>query len=90
MKSRSEKQDLERDINGKTKLISSDDPRIKSGWTHAIAADALFALGGITGLLGLYYALRSPGPDSVIELSTKNYAIVPVVGATGVGLAGRF
>jgi tetratricopeptide (TPR) repeat protein len=90
VKSRAEKQDLERDINGKSKLISSDDPRFNSGWTHAIAADALFALGGITGLLGLYYALRSPGPDSVVELKTRNYAVVPVLGPTGVGLAGRF
>ena len=89
VKSRSEKQALERDLRA-NKLISSDDPRIKSGWTHAIAADALFALGGLTGLLGLYYAIRSPGPDSVVELGTKNYALRPLVGPTGVGLAGRF
>jgi hypothetical protein len=56
----------------------------------AIAADALFVLGGVTGLLGLYYALRNPGPDSVIELQTKNYAVRPIVGPTGIGLAGRF
>jgi hypothetical protein len=90
LKSRAEKQDLERDLNGRQKLVSSDDPRIKSGWTHAIAADALLTLGGITGLLGLYYAVRSPGPDSVIELGTKNYAVRPIVGPTGVSLAGRF
>jgi hypothetical protein len=90
VKARSEKQDLERNLRSNDKLISSDDPRIKSGWTHAIAADALFTLGGITGLLGLYYAVRSPGPDSVIELGTKNYAIRPIVGPAGVGLAGRF
>jgi hypothetical protein len=71
-------------------LISSDDPRIKAGWTHAIAAYALFVLGGVTGLLGLYYALRSPGRATTVELQTRNYAVRPLVGPTGVGVTGRF
>ena len=89
VKSRSERRDLESQING-LKPVSSDDARIKSGWTHAIAADALFGLGAITGLLGVYYALRNPGADSAIEVNTKNYALRPIIAPTGIGLAGRF
>jgi tetratricopeptide (TPR) repeat protein len=89
LRSRAEQNELKQDLaNGR--LIASDDPRIKAGWTHAVAADALFALGGITGLLGLYYALRNPGPNTRVELQTKNFAVTPVVGPATVGLRGRF
>jgi tetratricopeptide (TPR) repeat protein len=90
VQSRSEKRALERDLTSRQKPISSDDPRIKSGWTHAIAADALFALGGLTGLLGLYYAIRSPGADSVVEVNTKSFALRPLLAPGAFGLAGRF
>jgi hypothetical protein len=89
VKSRSERHDLEAEINGK-KPVTSDDSRIKSGWTHAIAADALFSLGALTGLLALYYAVRNPGADSAVEINTKSFALRPIIAPTGLGLAGRF
>ncbi|HEY3354428.1 MAG TPA: PEGA domain-containing protein [Polyangia bacterium] len=90
LKSRAEKSDLESQLAAGRPLLSSDDPRIKSGWTHAIAADALFALGGITALLGVYYALRNPGPDSLVETTTKSFVVQPAAGPGGVGVVGRF
>jgi len=89
VKSRSEKRSLEQDL-ASSRLISSDDARIRSGWMHAIAADALFTLGGVTAALGLYYALRSPGPDSTIEVERRSLALVPSFGPGTLGVMGRF
>jgi len=90
LKSRSEHTELANQLAAGRPLLASDDPRISSGWTHAVAADALLALGGITTALGVYYALRSPGPDSGAAITRKSYIVTPVAGPAGVGVAGRF
>jgi tetratricopeptide (TPR) repeat protein len=90
LKSRSERTDLANQLDAGRPLLATDDPRIQSGWTHAIAADALFGLGGITVLLGVYYALRNPGPDSLVETARKSFVVQPVAGPGGVSVVGRF
>ncbi len=89
LQSRQEQQDIEA-VRRTGGSYASNDPPIAAGRTHAIAADALFGLGGITTLLGAYYALRNPGPDTTVERSARNFAVTPVVGPGGIGVTGRF
>jgi len=90
LKSRSEYNDLNRQVTAGRPLLASDDPRLSAGWTHAVAADALFGLGAVTALLGVYYAVRSPGADSRVETTTRSFVVQPVATPGGVGVVGRF
>jgi hypothetical protein len=77
VQSRSEHDELRRDLDDPTKLLASDDHRLEGGRWHAITADALFGLGGITMTLGLYYALRNPGADSMVEVTPRSFVVPP-------------
>ncbi|MFH1435326.1 MAG: PEGA domain-containing protein [Pseudomonadota bacterium] len=45
-------------------ILAADDKRQDKGLGLAIGADAGFVLGGLCAILGLYYILRDPLPDS--------------------------
>jgi len=44
--------------------VSSNDPRYDEGKLNAYIADGMFALAGVTGLLGTYYLFRDKGASS--------------------------
>ncbi len=61
--------DIYKSIQKDTKLtggspIDSGDPRFSDGKNKAYIADGMYALSGITFLLGTYYLLRDKGPSS--------------------------
>ncbi|MBC7172616.1 MAG: PEGA domain-containing protein, partial [Polyangiaceae bacterium] len=86
------KDDLERDRAAG--VLASDDTRIRRGRWFTIGADAGFGLGGLVGLLSIYYFLRDPLPDSEGRiLESRDWAILPNIdpfGGGGLELRGQF
>lgn len=76
---------IERDINGGV-LIDRSDGRFLEGRVAALVADSLFALGGVVGVLGVYYLVRNEGPDSYGETETRHIALTPLLGPTFAGV----
>ncbi|MBK6848871.1 MAG: PEGA domain-containing protein [Proteobacteria bacterium] len=79
------KDGLEADIKGGA-LIDRSDRRFLEGRVAAVVADSLFALGGVVGVLGVYYLVRNEGPDSYGETETRRVALTPVLGPTFAGV----
>ena len=76
--------DLEADRNAGR--LASDDPRLFRGQLFSIIADGGFVLGGILGLLSVYYFLRDPLPDSEgTVLEARDWALLPNLGPTEAG-----
>jgi hypothetical protein len=76
--SNNRKDSLESDLKG-GRVYDSSDPRIDEGKITAIISDSLYALSGITAVLGVYYLLRNVGPDSYGETRTYKLAIIPAL-----------
>lgn len=79
------KDGLEADIKGGA-LIDRSDRRFLEGRVAAVVADSLFALGGVVGVLGIYYLVRNEGPDSYGETETRRVALTPLLGPTIAGV----
>ncbi len=76
-------------------MLASDDLRLRRGKWYAIGADAGFGLGGLLGLLSIYYFVRDPLPDSEARvLQPRDWAFVPsfdpIGGSAGLDVRGRF
>ena len=56
--------ELKNEIDAGMPPPDSNDPRFLRGKIYAIAADAAFALAGITALTAIYYTFRDKGPPS--------------------------
>jgi hypothetical protein len=66
--------------------LASNDPRITEGLVLSIGADVGFAIGGIMGLLSLYYFVRDPLPDSdATILEPRDWAFSPELGPDRAG-----
>ena len=79
---------LQSEITAHNPPPASDDPRFLHGKIYAIAADASFALAGVSALTAIYYTLRDKGPASTALIDQKAIAVLPQVGSqyAGVGM----
>jgi hypothetical protein len=65
LKSKDAYESLDKDIKSTTgPPVDSNDPRYDKGKLNAYIADGMFAVGGVTALLGVYYLFRDKGADS--------------------------
>jgi hypothetical protein len=64
----------------------SRDPRYNKGKYFAIAADATFAIAGITALTAIYYTFRDKGPPSTGLIDVRAIALTPQIGSGYAGL----
>lgn len=66
----------------------SNDPRYTKGKAFAIAADATFAIAGITALTAIYYTFRDKGAPSTGLIDVRAIALTPQIGSgyAGVGM----
>jgi hypothetical protein len=92
------KDDINSDMKKSDKLISSSDPRERTGRWYYVGADVAFGVGAVTALLSLWNFLES-GPPSTANIKNVNLAVpenklslVPMGIPNGAGLsaAGRF
>lgn len=70
-------------------LVSSLDGRFDKGRIYAYVANGLFGLAGISAAFGLYYTLADRGPKSRVRVRSKRVVVVPALGPSYAGLAGR-
>jgi tetratricopeptide (TPR) repeat protein len=80
------KAELEREIAAGMPPPDNNDPRFQRGKIYAIAADASFALAGITALTAIYYAFRDKGPASRATIDARTMALHPQLGPQYAGL----
>ena len=82
------KDQLQTEINAGKPPPDSNDPRYTKGKAFAIAADAVYAIAGITALTAVYYTFRDKGAPSTGLIDVRAIAVVPQVGAgyAGVGM----
>jgi hypothetical protein len=78
--------DLKKEIAAGTTPPDSNDPRFLKGKIFAIAADATFAIAGITALTAIYYAFREKGAPSTGLIDVRALALTPEVGPGYAGL----
>jgi hypothetical protein len=64
----------------------SNDPRLQRGKIFAIAADATFAIAGITALTAVYYSFRDKGASSRGLVDVRALALRPEIGPGYAGL----
>jgi hypothetical protein len=92
------KDDINSDMKKSDKLITSSDPRERTGRWYYVGADVAFGVGAATALLSLWNFLES-GPPSTANIKNVNLAVpenklslVPMGIPNGAGLsaAGRF
>jgi hypothetical protein len=78
--------DLKKEIAAGTTPPDSNDPRLLKGKIFAIAADATFAIAGITALTAIYYTFRDKGAPSTGLIDVRALALRPEVGPGYAGL----
>jgi len=80
--------DLRREIAAGAPPPDSNDARFNRGKIYAIAADATFAIAGLTALTGVYYTFRDKGAASTaaIDVRALARALRPELGAGYAGL----
>jgi hypothetical protein len=66
--------------------VDSRDQRFLRGKIFAIAADATFAIAGITALTAIYYTFRDKGPASTGLIDVRALALQPQIGPGYAGL----
>jgi hypothetical protein len=79
--------DLQNEINRGNPPPDSNDPRFTRGKIFAIAADAAYAVAGITALTAVYYTFREKGPPSTGLIDVRALALRPELGPGYAGLA---
>ena len=80
------KSDLQKEIDAGTLPPDSNDPRFTRGKIFAIAADATFAIAGITALTAIYYTFREKGAPSTGLIDVRALALRPEIGPGYAGL----
>ena len=80
------KDELRGEIDKGTPAPDSRDPRYNKGKAFAIAADAVFAIAGITALTAVYYTFRDKGQPSTGLIDVRAIALTPQVGPGYAGL----
>jgi tetratricopeptide (TPR) repeat protein len=78
--------DLKKEIDAGTIPPDSNDPRFTRGKIFAIAADATFAIAGITALTAIYYTFREKGAPSAGLIDVRALALRPEFGPGYAGL----
>ena len=78
--------DLTKEIKAGNPPPDSNDPRFTKGKIFAIAADAAFAVAGITALTAIYYTFRDKGEPSAGLIDVRALALIPEVGPGYAGL----
>ncbi len=78
--------DLRKEIDAGTIPPDSNDPRFTRGKIFAIAADATFAIAGITALTAIYYTFREKGAPSTGLIDVRALALRPEFGPGYAGL----
>jgi len=75
-------------VDGTHAPPDSRDPRYTKGKAFAIAADATFAIAGITALTAIYYTFRDKGAPSTGLIDVRAIALQPQIGSgyAGVGM----
>jgi hypothetical protein len=84
--------ELRTQIDGGQPPPDTRDPRYTKGKAFAIAANATFAVAGITALTALYYTFRDKGASSTGLIDVRAVALTPEIGNgyAGIGLGLRF
>jgi hypothetical protein len=80
------KDDLRSEIDAGIIPPDSNDPRFTRGKIFAIAADATFAIAGITALTAIYYTFREKGAPSTGLIDVRALALRPEIGPGYAGL----
>jgi tetratricopeptide (TPR) repeat protein len=78
--------DLKKEIADGKIPPDSNDPRFTRGKIFAIAADATFAIAGITALTAIYYTFREKGAPSTGLIDVRALALRPEFGPGYAGL----
>jgi hypothetical protein len=78
--------DLKKEIAAGITPPDSNDPRLQKGKIFAIAADATFAVAGITALTAIYYTFREKGAPSTGLIDVRALALRPEIGPGYAGL----
>jgi hypothetical protein len=78
--------DLRHEIAAGTPPPDSGDSRFGRGKIFALAADATFAVAGITALTALYYTFRDKGAASTASIDVRALALRPALGPGYAGL----
>ncbi|HEX3761718.1 MAG TPA: PEGA domain-containing protein [Kofleriaceae bacterium] len=79
--------DLKKEIGAGNPPPDSNDPRFTRGKIFAIAADAAYAVAGITALTAVYYTFREKGAPSTGLIDVRALALRPEIGPSYAGLA---
>jgi len=79
--------DLKKEITAGNPPPDSNDPRFTRGKIFAIAADAAYAVAGITALTAVYYTFRDKGAPSTGLIDVRALALRPELGPGYAGLA---
>ena len=79
--------DLRKEIAAGNPPPDSNDPRFTKGKIFAIAADAAYAVAGITALTAVYYTFRDKGAPSTGLIDVRALALRPELGPGYAGLA---
>jgi tetratricopeptide (TPR) repeat protein len=79
--------DLKKEITAGNPPPDSNDPRFTKGKIFAIAADAAYAVAGITALTAVYYTFRDKGAPSTGLIDVRALALRPELGPGYAGLA---
>jgi len=82
----SQRDDLKKEIGAGMPPVDAKDPRFNEGKIYAIAADASFAVAGLTALLSLYYTFRDKGAPSSGVVDVRALALRPEFGPGYAGL----
>ncbi|MEO8701483.1 MAG: PEGA domain-containing protein [Kofleriaceae bacterium] len=80
------KDELRTEIDAGRPPPDSRDPRYTKGKAFAIAADATFAIAGITALTAIYYTFRDKGAPSTGLIDVRAIALTPQIGNGYAGL----
>ncbi len=78
--------DLRKEIAAGNPPVDSNDPRFTRGKIFAIAADAAYAVAGITALTAVYYTFRDKGAPSTGLIDVRALALRPELGPGYAGL----
>jgi hypothetical protein len=83
---------LKKEIAAGNPPPDSNDPRFTRGKIFAIAADAAYAVAGITALTAVYYTFRDKGAPSTGLIDVRALALRPEIGPgyAGVGMGVSF
>jgi tetratricopeptide (TPR) repeat protein len=77
---------LKKEITAGNPPPDSNDPRFTRGKIFAIAADAAYAVAGITALTAVYYTFRDKGAPSTGLIDVRALALRPEIGPGYAGL----